>query len=51
MTQQDWLLSTVMMQNYPVDYWPDDYDSIEDSEPQVECKDGSYHLMNEKTEV
>lgn len=51
MTQQDWLLSTVMMQNYPVDYWPDDYDSIEDSEPQVECKDGSYHLMNEKAEV
>lgn len=50
MTQQDWLLSTVMMQNYPVDYWLDDYDPIEDSEPQVECKDESYHLMNEKTE-
>lgn len=51
MTQQDWLLSTVMMQNYPVDYWPDDYDPFDDDELQVKCKDGSYHLMNEKTEV
>ena len=52
MTQQDWLLFKVMSPDIqPVDDWPDDYDPFDDDELQVKCKDGSYHLMNEKTEV
>lgn len=49
MNQQDWLLFKVMSPDIqPVD----DYDPFDDDdELQVECKDGSYHLMNEKTEV
>lgn len=45
MNQQDWLLFKVMSPDIqPVD----DYDPFDDDELQVECKDGSYHLMNEK---
>lgn len=52
MTQQDWLLFKVISPDIqPVDDWPDDYDPFDDDELQVKCKDGSYHLMNEKTEV
>lgn len=48
MNQQDWLLFKVMSPDIqPVD----DYNPFDDDELQVECKDGSYHLMNEKTEV
>lgn len=48
MNQQDWLLFKVMSPDIqPVD----DYDPFDDDELQVECMDGSYHLMNEKTEV
>lgn len=51
MNQQDWLLFKVMSPDIqPVDDWPDDYDSFDDDELQVKCKDESYHPMYEKKE-